>query len=111
MFFRIFSDIFYMNIDINAFYERIKDLLKENKKSLDNLMAINGLSFNAKSTYFSMRQAGNLPRADDVLRIAEFFGVSVEYLITGKLPDNKEKIAKIKSDLLGVIQDLDGINS
>lgn len=109
MFFRTLSDIFNMNIDVNAFYERIKDLLKEDKKSLDDLMSINGLSFNAKSTYFSMRQAGNLPRADDVLRIAEFFGVSVEYLITGKMPDNREKINKIKDDLLNVIRDLDSI--
>ena len=110
MFFRIFSDIFYMNIDINAFYERIKDLLKENKKSLDDLMSINGLSFNAKSTYFSMRQAGNLPRADDVLRIAEFFGVSVEYLVTGNQSSHKEKIDRIVENLTTIIDDIKNIN-
>ena len=111
MFFRTSSDTFNMDIDVNAFYERTKDLLKENKKSLDDLMSIKNLSFNAKSTYFSMRQAGNLPRADDVLRIAEFFGVSIEYLLSGKQPANQEKIDKIKDALLGVVRDLDDIKT
>ena len=95
-----------MNIDIDNFYERVKNLLKEHKKSLDDLMAIKDLSFNSKSTYFSMRQARNLPRADDVLRIAKFFGVSVEYLVTGCQSDNKEKIDKIVENLMASIDDI-----
>ena len=95
-----------MIIDIDSFYERVKNLLKENKKSLDDLMAIKDLSFNAKSTYFSMRQARNLPRADDVLRIAKFFDVSVEYLVTGCQSDNKEKIDKIVENLMTSIDDI-----
>lgn len=95
-----------MNINADDFYERIKDLLKENKKSLDDLMAIKGLSFNAKSTYFSMRQAHNLPRADDALRIADFLGVSVEYLITGKEPDSGQKINDVIDNLKTSIESL-----
>ena len=95
-----------MIIDIDSFYERVKNLLKENKKSLDDLMAIKDLSFNAKSTYFSMRQARNLPRADDVLRIAKFFDVSVEYLVTGCQSDNKEKIDRIVENLMISIEDI-----
>lgn len=98
-----------MNIDIDSFYERIKNLLKEHKKSLDDLMAIKDLSFNSKSTYFSMRQARNLPRADDVLRIAKFFGVSMEYLVTGEEPDNSEKIKQAKELLYKTIAILDDI--
>lgn len=98
-----------MNIDIDSFYERIKNLLKEHKKSLDDLMAIKDLSFNSKSTYFSMRQARNLPRADDVLRIAKFFGVSVEYLVTGEEPDNSEKIKQAKELLYKTIETLDNM--
>ena len=95
-----------MNIDIDNFYERVKNLLKEHKKSLDDLMAIKDLSFNAKSTYFSMRQARNLPRADDVLRIAKFFGVSMEYLVTGCQSDNQEKIDRIVENLMASIDDI-----
>jgi|GEM_PF-1017438 len=95
-----------MIIDIDSFYERVKNLLKEDKKSLDDLMAIKDLSFNAKSTYFSMRQARNLPRADDVLRIAKFFGVSVEYLVTGCQSDNQEKIDRIVENLMISIEDI-----
>ena len=98
-----------MNIDIDSFYERIKNLLKEHKKSLDDLMAIKDLSFNSKSTYFSMRQAHNLPRADDVLRIAKFFGVSMEYLVTGEEPDNSEKIKQAKELLYKTIETLDNM--
>ena len=95
-----------MNIDIDSFYERIKNLLKEHKKSLDDLMSIKDLSFNSKSTYFSMRQARNLPRADDVLRIAKFFDVSMEYLVTGCQSDNQEKIDRIVENLMTSIEDI-----
>jgi len=99
-----------MRINPDIFYENVKLLVKNENTTIEKMLSsIDDLSIKALSSYNSMRQAGNLPRADDVLRIAEFFGVSVEYLITGKMPDNKEKINKIKDDLLNVIRDLDSI--
>ena len=97
-----------MDIDFLIFFDNVKELAKTKNVTIETMIqSIEGLSFNSINTYNSFRKAGNLPRADDVLRIAEFFGVSVEYLITGKMPDNKEKINKIKDDLLNVIRDLD----
>ena len=53
-----------------------------------------------------MRQARNLPRADDVLRIAKFFDVSMEYLVTGCQSDNQEKIDRIVENLMTSIEDI-----
>lgn len=41
-------------------------------------------------TYYSGRRNGNLPRADDAVKIATALNVSVEYLVTGKHPYNRE---------------------
>lgn len=37
-------------------------------------------------TYYSGRRKGNLPRADDAVKIASALGVSVEWLVTGEPP-------------------------
>ena len=96
-----------MNIDFLVFFETVKDLAKKKNMTIEMMIqSIEGLSFNSINTYNSMRKAQNLPRADDVLRIAKFFGVSVEYLVTGKEPDNQEKIDKIVENLMTSIEDI-----
>ena len=35
-------------------------------------------------TYYSSKRAGNLPRADEALKVAKALGTTVEYLITGE---------------------------
>ena len=73
-----------MNIDFLSFFDNVKELAKKNNMTIETVVqSIDGLSFNSINTYNSFRRAGNLPRADDVLRIAQFFGVPVEYLVTG----------------------------
>ena len=96
-----------MNIDFLVFFETVKDLAKKKNMTIEMMIqSIEGLSFNSINTYNSMRKAQNLPRADDVLRIAKFFGVSVEYLVTGKEPDNQEKIDRIVENLMISIEDI-----
>ena len=88
------------------FWKRIKILLKDKNISQQNLAA----SLDIPSDTFSKWiQKDRLPDAEQTYKIATALGVSVEYLITGKMPDNKEKIDKIKDDLLNVIKDLDSI--
>ena len=99
-----------MNIDFLVFFETVKDLAKKKNMTIEMMIqSIEGLSFNSINTYNSMRKAQNLPRADDVLRIAKFFGVSVEYLVTGEEPDNSEKIKQAKELLYKTIETLDNI--
>ena len=90
----------FMNIDFLVFFETVKELAKKKNMTIDMMIqSIEGLSFNSLNTYNSMRKAGNLPRADDVLRIAKFFDVSMEYLVTGEEPDNHSRIAAIREQL------------
>lgn len=97
----------FMNIDFLVFFETVKELAKKKNMTIDMMIqSIEGLSFNSLNTYNSMRKAGNLPRADDVLRIAKFFNVSMEYLVTGCQSDNKEKIDKIVENLMISIEDI-----
>ncbi|EFW38674.1 helix-turn-helix domain-containing protein [Treponema phagedenis] len=97
-----------MRINSDVFYENIKTLVRTKNITIEKMIfSIDDLSIKALSTYNSMRQAGNLPRADDVLRIADFFGVSVEYLVTGKEKDNAPKITETKDLLLKAIENLD----
>lgn len=96
-----------MNIDFLVFFETVKELAKKKNMTIEMMIqSIEGLSFNSINTYNSMRKAQNLPRADDVLRIAKFFGVSVEYLVTGCQSDNQEKIDKIVENLMTSIEDI-----
>ncbi len=62
------------------FYSRVKQLAKKRNISLQNLIL--SLDINLDS-YNSMRKSGNLPRADEALKIAQELGTTVEYLITG----------------------------
>lgn len=90
-----------INMDINNlfFFENIKELAKKNNITIESMIqSIDGLSFDTISTYNSMRRIGNLPRADDVLRIADFFGVSVEYLVTGNEVQRIDGFDKIPSN-------------
>lgn len=99
-----------MNIDFLVFFETVKELAKKKNMTIEMMIqSIEGLSFNSLNTYNSMRKARNLPRADDVLRIAKFFGVSVEYLVTGEEPDNSEKIKQAKELLYKTIETLDNM--
>jgi len=96
-----------MNIDFLVFFETVKELAKKKNMTIEMMIqSIEGLSFNSLNTYNSMRKARNLPRADDVLRIAKFFGVSVEYLVTGCQSDNQEKIDRIVENLMISIEDI-----
>lgn len=96
-----------MNIDFLVFFETVKELAKKKSMTIEMMIqSIEGLSFNSLNTYNSMRKARNLPRADDVLRIAKFFGVSVEYLVTGEEPDNHSRIAAIREQLKAIDNEL-----
>ena len=70
------------------FFDRVKDLAKKNT-SLTLRAFIESLDINYE-TYYTGKQAGNLPRADKALIIAQALNTSVEFLVSGKEPENSK---------------------
>jgi len=65
------------------FYERVKRLAKTKSHSLQEFIISVGLNHD---TYYSQKTAGNLPRLEDALQIAQALGTSIEYLVMGIEP-------------------------
>ena len=80
------------NMRTELFYERLKRLLKDKNMQQKELADICGISSNGISTW---KVTGSYPRADIAVKIAAALGVTVEYLITGELPeiDKTDKLA------------------
>lgn len=57
--------------------EKIRKIAKQQGKSITEMLKFCGLSKNALSSM----QAGNLPRIENLAKIADFLGVSVDFLI------------------------------
>ena len=72
-------------------FERIEKLMRENNVSAYKLSKETGI---AQSTLSSWKNQNKIPRVDLLQRIADFFGVEIEYL-TGKL-DKTKKTPKIQ---------------
>lgn len=66
--------------------ERVKSICKERKIPISRLEK--DLDFG--NAYISGLKKGSLPN-DRLLKIADYFGVSVDYLMTGKEPEIEDK--------------------
>ena len=87
------------------FYSRVKNEVKKTKTSLQELVI--GLGIN-HDTYYAQKRAGNLPRADEALKIAKALGVSVEYLVTGE--ESYSDKSSIKPEIRELLSDLKQLN-
>ena len=68
------------------YYNRVKQLAKKKKnQTLQEFILSMGLN---PDTYYSMKKAGNLPRADEALKVAQALDTTVEFLLTGTEPDS-----------------------
>lgn len=63
------------------FFDRTKELCKQNDYTLSTLLQSLGINY---ETYKSAKRLGNLPRADEAVKIAKALNTTVEYLVTGK---------------------------
>ena len=79
------------------YYGRVKQMVRKTKRiSLQEFIYSLGMN---PDSYYSLKKAGNLPRADEALKIAQALGTSIEYLMTGIEPENtvKDFIADIRA--------------
>lgn len=63
-------------------FERIDALSKERKVSYKTLAEY--LGFSSAQTFTNLKYNDSMPKADVAVKIAQFFGVTVEYLVTGE---------------------------
>jgi len=85
------NKILYFIMSILDFYERVKSLAKTKKTTIEYVVGEAGLSL---ASYNAYRRHENLPRADEALKIAKTLGTTVEFLITGIIPepDTSDKV-------------------
>ena len=82
-----------------SFFDRVDDLLKEQKKTQKDFAKFVG--FSNPQGYVTQRTRNSLPRVDMALKMAQFLNTSVEYLVTGEEKKDNSKI--ILSDLQELI--------
>jgi len=89
---------FLIEIYCMDFYGHVKRLAKEKMNlSLQEFIISIGLNHDS---YYSLKRAGNLPRADEAYKIAQALGTTIEYLLTGaapKQPDADEVLDKFQA--------------
>jgi transcriptional regulator with XRE-family HTH domain len=87
------------------FYEEVKKRVKQQKPPTTIEAVIEEAGF-SKNTYDSYRKQGNLPRADEAVKIAKILGVHVEELVTGNKPVLSEQSIQEKKDMTKILDDL-----
>ena len=78
------------------FYDRVKLICHAQKTNVQDLLKRVNMVY---GTYKSARRYGHLPRADDVYRIANALGVSMDYLIVGRDTQDNPVMADIYARL------------
>jgi bacteriophage CI repressor helix-turn-helix domain len=85
-------------MDNETFIERLERLMADRCLQQKDLAEKVGISSNGISTW---KITGAFPRADIAVKIADILGVTVEYLVTGHIPniDKNDELAYTVSKL------------
>ena len=84
-----------INLD-KRFWNNVKTQMRKNKLSQRETAEGCGINWN---TFRGWIHKGILPVVTDAYFIAQFLGVDLEYLVTGKETKTMQKIDKIRTDL------------
>jgi hypothetical protein len=92
------------------FYDRIKDLVKKSgitiETMLNSVFPDDDPEKLSLGSYNTLRKRGNLPRANQAARIAQYLNTSVEYLVSGDKPDNAAVIESLRKHLKNMENDV-----
>lgn len=77
-------------------YEIFTNLLIENNKKAIDVSKATGIP---ASTFSDWKKGRSVPKQDKLQKIADFFNVSVDYLMTGKEPDFSDESAHLVAKL------------
>lgn len=82
------------------FISRIEELLKSRRIQKNKMLSDLNLSVNS---FTNWKNRGTVPSGDTLQKIADYFGVSVEYLLNGqeKKPSENEDLEEIRVALFG----------
>ncbi len=86
--------------DFKGFKEHFESLLKQ--EGIKNLKDFSELSDIPYSTLNSSMNRNSIPGIDTLEKIAGYFGVTIDYLLTGRSPWDEKKIID-KRDKAGLI--------
>ncbi|QDK70182.1 helix-turn-helix domain-containing protein [Lactococcus protaetiae] len=81
------------------FYERLKSLANEKKKSLNQIE--NDLGFSKNTLYNSKKYT---PQGDKLAKLAEYFGVSIDYLLGKKDTRDNEPLTEEENELIAAFR-------
>ena len=91
---------------MSDFAQRLKELRKDNNISQKRLSNFLNFGYTAIANYESGR---NQPSLDTVKKIAQFFGVTVDYLIgASDYPRSEKDITAEEAELLEIFREIDG---
>ena len=80
-----------------SFSENLEDLLDIKEIQIKELAAGTGISKNTLDNYLSGQKS--LPNVENAIKIAQFLGVSVEYLTLGEIENSSDEIKNLIRDL------------
>ena len=80
-------------MDIVTFWKRVKILIRQQKTTQIMTAQACGLPLNTLRGWMSKNI---IPPVDDAYRLAEYLGVSIEYLINGRVKERAEQIEKVR---------------
>lgn len=69
-----------------CFAENLKELLDSKDIEIKELAYGTGISKNTIDNYLSGQKS--IPNAENAVKIAKYLGTTVEYLVTGNIPEN-----------------------
>jgi transcriptional regulator with XRE-family HTH domain len=91
------------NMDIREFWNRTNALLKQKGYTQRSLALECGFT---ERRIESLSTDSRQPTTDESVKIAQVLGVSVEYLATGKNPDNSAIIESLRNHLKNMAKDV-----